>query len=245
MLTTFNPVVYSNPECEFLLKFLGQPWVVASRDIEPKYNHRANAKDANPYTYDVVPASVRPVIEGVYELCELTKHEGYQWVGVEKIKEAIRTWQRENAKWARDYKLKRGAPRWPSLYSFDGRGRPHIGGPGSDSGMVKTYFGPSGERIPFEIDLQPDGRGEWAAPSFSEQIPEKHLKVDPETNRIECRVPIPTGGVCGHTESYKPDSRSSYNAARARMSKHLRKATTEVEAHRELHTNEFGGVTNV
>jgi hypothetical protein len=241
MLQTFDPVMFSNQENEFLLKHLGEPSVIALREIKGAMNPKAPPQDKNPIIYPdgVIPSSVKPILDGVYELNELAKHDGVQWVGVEAIKTAIQTWLKEAAKWSRDAKMKRGAPRWPSRYSFDGRGRAHIGGPGSDSETIKTYFGPSGERIPFEIDLMPDGKGEWAAPGFTEQIPEKTLRVDPASHRIECRVETGPGTICGHTETYKPDSRSSYNAARARMSKHLRKATIEVEAHRELHTNEF------
>lgn len=241
MLQNFNPVNFSNQENEWLLKHLGEPPVIAMKDIHPELNPKAHPKDSNPYIYPdgVVPAAVRPVIEGVYELMELEKAEGLQWAGIEAIKNAIRVWLRENAKWSKDAKFKRGAPRFPSLYSFDGKGRPHIAGPGSDSGVVKTYFGPAGERIPFEIELMPEYKGEWAAPTtVSEQSSSAELFIDATTNRIECRVKTPDG-ICGHTESYKPGSRASFNAARARMSKHLRKATVEVEAHRELHTNEF------
>lgn len=243
MMTSFDPVRLSNAENEWLLRHLGEPTTVAMRDIHPAVNPKAHPRDSNPYIYPdgVIPASVKPILDGVNELIDLEKHEGTPWVGVEKVKDAIRVWLRENAKWARDAKTKRGAPRFPSRYSFDSRGRAHLGGPGSDSEIVKTYFGPAGERIPFEIDLLLDYRADWAAPSFTEQIPEKHLKIDSDAHRIECRVPLPDGTFCGHTETYKIDSRSSFNAARARMSKHLRKATSEVEAHRELHTNEFGG----
>jgi hypothetical protein len=86
----------------------------------------------------------------------------------------------------------------------------------------------------------PDNFINWVAPTMAEENTDPLLYVDPDAHRIECKVPV-DGGICGHTEAYKPGSRSSYNAARARISKHLRKATANADAHRELHTNEFGG----
>jgi hypothetical protein len=225
-LQTFDPVLYSIKENEFLLENLGKPTVVALRLIvDPK---------------QVNPNAIRPLLERVAELEQLKVHEGLNWVGIDAMKKSIQSYLRENQKWASDHKRNKKAPRYPSLYSFDSKGRGRRGGPGSDSDRVRTYFGPAGERIPFEIQLIPENVMEWAAPGFTEQSTEKYLKVDTEAHRIECLVPVGEG-ICGHTESYKADSRSSYNAARARMSKHLRKATENTDDHRELHTNEFGG----
>lgn len=223
-LQSFDPVKFSDSENKFLLDNLGEPPVVALRKVEKPVNRNA----------------VKPVLERVYELQELEKHEGIAWCGVEKIKATINEWLKQNAKWANDHRRSgKRAPRWPSLYSYDAKGRPHWSGPGSDSGQVRTYFGPAGERIPFEVLLVPENYTDWTAPTISSESNDPQLFVDPDANRIECRVPV-DGGICGHTESYKTASRSSYNAARARMSKHLRKATANAEGHRELHTNEFG-----
>lgn len=224
-IQTFDPVKFSDEENEFLLETLGQPTAVALKQLK----------------FPVNPKAVKPILDRVNELQDLEKYDGSQWVGVERLKESIKKWKEQNIKWANDHKRSgRKAPRWPSLYSFDAKGRPHWSGPGSDSGQVRTYFGPAGERIPFEVLLVPENYTEWVAPTIAEESTDPLLYVDPQTNRIECRVPV-AGGFCGHTESYKAGSRSSYNAARARMSKHLRKATENAESHRELHTNEFGG----
>ncbi len=241
-MNQFNPVLYSNQENEFLLAHLGKPAIVALKEIKGVVNPKASPRDKNPIIYPdgVVPASVKPVLDRVYELQELEKHEGLKWVGVEKMKEAITVWLKENAKWLADNRNTRGrAPRYPSLYTFDAKGKGHFGAPGSDSGMVKTYFGPAGERIPFEIELIAENQA-WTAPTVKDENLSPYLFVDADSHRIECRVPMADGTLCGHTESYKQASRSSFNAARARMSKHLRKATNEVEAHRELHALEFG-----
>lgn len=224
MLYEFDPVRFSNAENEWLLDNLGKPAVVALKDKREGVNPRA----------------VRPVIERIAELQELEKHENQPWVGIERIKDSIQVWLTQNAKWAADAKKSKRAPRWPSLYTFDARGRAHRSAPDSDSGIVKTYFGKAGERIPFAVELIPDYLDTWVPPTQIEAVMDPQLYVDPQSHRIECKVPV-SDGLCGHTESYKEGSRASYNAARARMSKHLRKATESVDAHRELHTNEYGG----
>lgn len=220
----FDPGIYSEDENKFLLAHIGEPTIVALRQLAPPVNPRA----------------VRPILERVNELLDLEKHEGASWAGVGAIKTSIEVWLRENAKWERDNARNPKAPRYPSMYSFDARGRAHKGGIGSDSNRPRTYFGPAGERIPFAVELLPDNVAPWTAPGFTEQSAEVTLFIDSTLNRIECRVPQADGSVCGHTESYKAESRASYSAARARMSKHLRKATNNEEGHRELHTNEFG-----
>lgn len=224
-IQTFDPVKFSNAENQFLLENLGVATVVALRRVSPPVN----------------PKAVKPILDRVNDLIELERVDGVKWVGVERLKQSINKWFEQNSKWKNDYERSgKRAPRWPSMYSFDAKGRPHWSGPGSDSGQVRTYFGPAGERIPFEVLLVPDNYIEWKAPTVAEESSDPLLFIDPQTNRIECRVPT-EDGFCGHTESYKAGSRSSYNAARARISKHLRKATQNPEGHRELHTNEFGG----
>ena len=220
---SFDPVTLGTVDLEFLLEHVGKPTIVALRNAGP----------------NVLPAAVRPILDRVNELQELEKHEGLKWVGIEAIKNAIHIWFRENKKWKNDHTRNPKAPRWPSLYSYDAKGRPHWGGPGSDSGRVRTWFGPAGERIPFAINYIVDDAPEWKAPGFTETPADKFIKIDTESHRIECRVPV-RDGICGHSESYKGESRTSYAAARARMSKHLRKATENIDQHRETYTNEFG-----
>ena len=215
VINEFDPVLFSHEENAWLMENLGKPPVVALRDLKPGVN--ANA--------------VRPLLTRVQELEQLKQHEQIPWVGVEAMKAAITVWLAQDAKWLNDTRRSVKAPRFPSLYSFDSKGRGHLGGPGSDSGRVRTFFDSKGSRRPFAIELLPDYQPEWVAPAFTEQATEG-LFVNAALNRIEC--------FCGHTENFKGDSRASERAARARMSKHLRKATEEVERHREVHTSEFG-----
>jgi hypothetical protein len=212
-----DPVLYSEEEIAWLLENLGKPPAVAFRDALPK---------------GVNVRQVRPLMEKLQELEQLKEHEGQNWIGFEEVKDALRAYQREDAKWLNDTKRRRNAPRFPSLYSYDSKGRPHLGGPGSDSGRVRTYFAADGSRVNFAKPLLLDWQPEWSAPVKGEETIEIGLVNNSEFNRWEC--------FCGHTEQYKAGSRSSENAARARMSKHLRKATEEVDKHREVHTNIFG-----
>lgn len=218
-MNVFDPTLYSKQECEFLLENLGKPPVVAMRELK----------------FPVNPKAVQPILQRVHELQQLEEHEGTRWVGLEPLKNALVAYLRENAKWKADWQRTRGrAPRFPSLYSFDGRGRAHRGGVGSDSGKVRSYFDAEGNRIPFAIQMTDIFIDDWTPPGFTEKPDSKsYLKVDNDLNRIECLI-------CGKAESFKAESRSSYSAARARMSKHMRRAETKKEEHLEAYTNEFG-----
>lgn len=211
----FDPVQFSIEECQFLLTTLGQPPIVALRGKPLNVNTNA----------------VRPILERVYELTELEAHTGVGWVGVPALQEKLEAYLAQHAKWEDD--KRRGAPRWPSMHAYDGKGRPHRQGVGSDSGQVRTYFDAAGQRVPFAIELVPTGQAEWHPEWAKADEASEGLKVDRDNRRIECLI-------CGHTEAFNPDSRGSYNAARGRISKHLRSATIEVERHREVHMTEFG-----
>lgn len=238
-LDRFDPVDYTVESNKWLLIHLGEPWVIAGRDIHPQRLDNPARGDKNPIHYPdgVVPAEVKPIIDRVYELEELRNLKGEGWIGLDELKGSIVTYIEQAEKWAAD--KRRGAPRFPSLHTYDAKGRPHRGGPGADSGKVKTYFNRLGERLEFAVELVPSGQGAWVA-DWADKVadmdqPTEGLKVNHELARWEC--------FCGHTEKFKEDSRSSFNAARARMSKHLRTATDETSKHREIHTVEFGTTT--
>ena len=249
----FNPVQYSLAECQFLIDHLGEPYQQAAQSIKaapllnPVRNAQGQVIDKNPIYYPdgVIPASVKPIIDRVYELIDLERRGVQKWVGLEAVKECLKVYIAQQDKWIKDKQRFPRAPRFPSMASYDGKNRPHKGGPGSDSGVVSTYFDREGNRIPFALDLleametggwTPDWAAkpepEKAAPVFSPNIT-KAITDDVENHRLECPI-------CKHTESYKVDSSSSRNAARGRMSKHLRTDPKETSLHRELYTNEFG-----
>jgi hypothetical protein len=217
VITEFDPVLYSEEERAWLLENLGKAPAVALQRLDPAVNRNA----------------VKPLLDRLYELDELQKAGEPPWVGYEVIRESIRVFNREDAKWKADWVRTRGrAPRFPSLYSYDGKGRPHLGGPDSDSGRVRTYF-EGGVRKPFSVLLLADVDTSWIAPTIEKPFSEGLTKNE-ELHRYEC--------FCGHTETWKVGSRASENVARARMSKHLRKDNDPktVDRHREIHTSEFG-----
>lgn len=225
MNKSFNPVNYSIPENQFLLAHIGLPPSVAFQDPVPQ---------------GVSVKAINDALSEVYDLCELEKHRGNKWCGLPAVKSAIEVYLREAEKWATQKRNHRGAVRFPSMHTFDSRGRAHRGGPGSDSGIVKTYFDAQGNRHNFEVEYQgetPEWVPEWLA--NGQAPPQEGSIIDtPAKSRLECPV-------CGHTESYNTDSNSSRNAAKARMSKHFKKATKDVDAHREASVQEFGGTAAV
>jgi hypothetical protein len=216
-MTVFDPVDYSLAENKWLREAIGKPPVVAAGQIPQGVN----------------PKAVLPVVQRVYELEQLKTHENQDWCGVVVLQKSIDTYIEQATKWAND--RRRGRVRFPSLASYDSRGRAHRGATGADSTKVRTFFDEKGKRQHFEVELIPNETPYWVAPSVSEDASTAGILNNEEKHRIECTV-------CNHTESYNPDKgRSSYGAARARMSKHLRTAKDEVDAHREIYTLEFGG----
>lgn len=217
---TFDPVLYSDVELHFLLEHAGEPPVVAmQKGLPPGVN----------------PNAIRPVLAHLYEFVELEKHQGQHWIGVEKVKQAIRVYLEQQAAWKA--MRKRGAPRFPPMFSYDQRGRAHRYGPGSDGGQVKTWIDAEGKRHVFAIDLYGERAddGAWVAPWATGVEAPAAIAEHAELPRIECTIP-----GCGHTESYNPESASSRNLAKGRMKKHLMNPKNNVELHRELHTNEYG-----
>lgn len=230
----FDPASFSILENKFLLENVGKSWAVARVAIpEPTKQAFPHRREKNPLIYTVNPNAVRPLIEHVKGLIELEDANGDKWVGIEAVKDAIRIYLRESDKWAKD--TRRGRPRFPSLNVYDAKGRPVRSATGADGAYVKTYFTADGKRAPFAIELVPDNTAEWHPEWSQADAPDVKSGIvqNDSLNRLEC--------FCGFTTSYKPDSRSSFVAARARLSKHLRAATDDVEKHREAHTIEFGG----
>lgn len=216
-MDTFNPVKYSREECAFLLENVGKAPIVASK------------QPLNGASWK----TVRPILQEVYDRDLLKKEEGVDWVGVEAIKTTIANWLREDAKNEHNFKRSKGkVPRNPSMYVRDAKGVYHLGAPGSDSDFPRSFIDEKNRRIPYEIVLDAPEANPWIEEELVSAAPQA-LLVDQEKARIECPV-------CNHTESWNPESRMSYNAARARMSKHLKDPTNkELQLHMELYTMEF------
>lgn len=216
-LEVFDPVTFSLEENRFLLTALGKPPLTAM--------------DGAPIT--VNPKAVEPVIDAVYQFSQAEAHSGLKWCGIEAIKASIETYLEQAEQWRTD--RRRGAPRWPSLHTFDSRGRGYKGAVGSDSGTVRSYFTPDGQRKRFAVEFQPVEAPAWTPAWTKADEPSKSdgIFVDETNKRVECLV-------CGHTESFKLESRASLTAAKGRIAKHLRNAKEEPERHREALHKSFG-----
>lgn len=224
----FDPALLSFPDCDFLLAHAGEAPIVALQSLPPICNRVTMAQ----------------WVERFYELDELKKARGYEWVGVEAVKDSIKNYLKVRADWKRDEQF--GAPKNPSMFAFDSRGNGHESGPGSDSGRVRTYFDETGKRIPFAINIVDNGpTGNWKPSWVGKKAAEGAVPSTADPNVFAIREPEGKNclecGVegCGHTETFNVESRSSRNAARARMSRHLRSAKMEPQSHLELHTLEF------
>ena len=219
----FDPPTFSNEELVWLLDHLGDPPVVAFRQpLPPQVNSKA----------------VRPVIERVYELVEVEKHEGEKWLGIEAIKSAIKTYQIKYAEWASAHRRSpRGVPRFPTLFRKDTARRMFRGGIGSDAGQVRSYEDGNGNRQYFAVALN------TPADEVSTLGDRPEVPTLPETAARKLvhndDFGVVTCPVCKHTQNYDPDSASGRNIARARMATHLKTAMNEPDWHRAVYTEEF------
>lgn len=215
-MTVFDPVEYSLAECAFLAEHLGDdPDVVLD----------------GPLPHGVMRVAVEPILREVDRRESLRTRRGHEWVGVERLKAAAQTYLDVRKEW--DALKLRGAPKFPTRFTWDGMGRPHLGGVGSDSGKIVTYFDKNGERKRLAVSLSGENPVTFKAPWVDTKPIPTALKVDDEIGRIECTV-------CPHTETFKPDTPSTKNLAMARMRKHLISVKDEVDRHRGLSTNVFG-----
>lgn len=229
----FQPALLSMEENRFMLAHAGEPPIVALADGTPKL---------------VNPAAVKPFLERFYELGELEKHRGVPWAGVSRIKQSIASF----LEWMAVCKeiARRGGPKVPSLFVTDGNGKMFKYGIGADGGFVRSKLtGPNGEREYFAVDLRrPDGA---ILPDLSEIAPWMQPNKDRKPDElIEDWAKDATGSakrngtircsICGRTETFDTSNRRTYNGARARIAGHLKRATTDIDRHRILHTKSFG-----
>jgi len=219
-MDTFDPVLFSEAENQFLLENVGtSPAVALNQGVPPSVNPRA----------------VRPVLQEIADRMAIEETQQVPWVGVEAIKAAIAVYIRQDAEWAQAHERSNGrVPRLPSMYVKDQKGRYHRAGPGSDSDRARTWLDKEGERHRFAVDF--DGFMDVFEEDLEAIVEAPKALIHNERKyRWEC----PIKG-CHHTESYKATSRSSQNAAKARMARHLKKPGSEIDIHRELYTLEFG-----
>ena len=210
-MDVFDPVKYSLQENKFFLKHLGESPVSILKE---------NLPDA------VNPTAVEEVLGAIYQLEEERVHRGWNWAGKEAVKQSIETYLTEWIRW-KEMSAK-GAPRFPTMHSWDSRGRSHRGGIGSDSRKVSSYFDENGDRKAFALALR-DTPVEGFVPSWikpEEPLPDD-LKVDMDSHTVACPL-------CGWSTNFKGESHSSLNLARSRVAKHLKASKEAPERHRDL-----------
>lgn len=223
-LTEFDPVLYSMEGNGFLIDHLGETRQMATlRGVPPG-----------------VGRDVLDILDEVYRYDQQMQATGQTWVGFEAVKNRCRTYLEQLQKWEAAYQqnIRRdpGYPRYPSMCTWDSFGRYHKGAVGSDSGRVRSYFDETGARQPFAIELQAPAADGYV-PEWQRGIPKaiiyRQLIEDEDKGFIECPI-------CSTRESYEVQSRTSRNQARMRMAKHLTKAKVEKDAHKQLHSYEYG-----
>tara|TARA_R100001086_G_scaffold246499_1_gene178823 strand:- start:3040 stop:3684 length:645 start_codon:yes stop_codon:yes gene_type:complete len=203
-MESFHPVDYSLEENQFFLDHLGESPVAALQDKTPG---------------GVNPVAVQEVLGEVYELDELEKHRGIPWAGKDAVQEIITRYLFEYKKWRE--MSKRGAPRFPTMHAWDSKGRPHKGGISSDSSKVTTYIDDNGNRQPLAVSFRDVLPTAFKAPWIpsEEPIPDQ-LVEDMDKGVIQCPID-------GWAANFKPESRQSYNMARARMARHCKSSKNE------------------
>ena len=211
-MDVFDPVKYSLEENKFFLKHLGVSPITVLKDNLPD---------------GVNATAVQEVLGAVYQLEEERNHRGWVWTGIAEVKKSIETYLTEWIRWKE--MSARGAPRFPSMHSWDSRGRPHRGGIGSDSGKkVSTYIDKDGNRHAFALPLR-DGPVEGFVPSWVK--PEAPLPDDLDIDMDAGTVACP---LCGWTTNYSAGSQAQLNLAKSRVAKHLKSAKEDPDQHRDL-----------
>jgi hypothetical protein len=219
-ITRFEPALYSIEENLFMAEHLGESPNVALNKGTP---------------VNVNPKAVRPVLQRVFELIELEKHEGEAWIGVEALKSSIVTYVDSIHEWERD--KRKGAPYPPTVYEWDTRGRARMHGVGSDAHMVKTYFDENGARKELGVPLS-GGIGakyipEWARRKAAAHRVNTDLVIDMDNGKMACPV-------CQYTVNFNKDDHSKLNIAKAQMAKHMKSDRKNPDDHRVAYGTIFG-----
>lgn len=216
---TFDPVLLSLEENAFLLEHLGKPPKVVQRVTMPP---------------GVNPLAVLPIIEEVYGLEEIAKHDKQDWTGIARLKTQIQLYLDQREGWkAMKARAGKEFPTFPTMAEWDGRGKPHMGAVGSDSHRVRTYFDADGKRQPFAVSLHDTGVGAFVPPWVKSDTQFTELVVDEQKASLRCPI-------CDHSEIWQLESQSSKNLASGRMAKHLNSAKVQPNQHKALHTAVYG-----
>ncbi len=217
---TFDPAILSLEDNQFLIDHLGEPLEVATAKGVP---------------LNVTPAAGLRVLDELYRYGRRCEQSGEPFVGFEALKEACRTFLREHA--AMSLNARRHlTPMFPSRYEWDTMGQPHLGGVGSDSHRMRSYFDDHGVRHYFAVRLLTTQaqKPAWLEAKSTKTAPE-YAALDEDTEHGVFSCPI-----CRFAQNYEPGSRSKRALARTRMGKHLKSARREPDQHRQLYTRVFG-----
>lgn len=239
MIDRFEPAMYPLEVNEFIIEHGGEPPERAFAQGLPGKLTLTVDGAGNQRQTGLCQADVYPIIDSLYRLDQAERHSGHPAHAVPAAKAAAKVYLRVVKEI--DAERKRGGPPNPSMFSWDSRGKGFHYGPGSDSEFMRTYFDADGVRKPLGVDLIPRDRTEYkpswvgkqAAVPYDLKSEWKEILDDPEHGILTCPI-------CRFSQNYRLDSSASRNVARGRMSKHLRRPNTELEAHRALYTFEFG-----
>lgn len=236
---TFEPAIFSNEELAFLHIHLQETPAVAL--------HKGTPPGVN-------PVAVRGLLEQLQTFDQLRKVHGVQWAGFDAVADSI---ERYLAWMERSEEIHRrtggnksnSSIRHPSLFLWDGNGNAYKHGIDADSAeMVRTEILPTGERRAFAVRLMETES--TLMPSLQEVAPWFRLdsvvqaaqKDDVVIDRAK-RNGTMTCSICGKAEAFDTTNRQSFSAARARMSKHMMQAKTDIARHRTLHRKFFESPT--
>jgi hypothetical protein len=230
---TLEPSTLSIPELLFVLDHIGKPPIAAL--------HRPPPAGVN-------PAEVRSVLGAIYDATELEKHEKVDWAGIGAVREAILRYLAWHERSIEIRRRLRGSIGHPSMYVWDSDGRAIRGGIGADSGIVRTEIMADGSRLPFAVNLRWPGGANPVSEDISDVAPWiRRAQMEGAAAKVTDDLQIERGKkfgtigcpVCGKKEEFNPADRATFNAARARMGKHLKTSRTEIARHRLLHTKRF------
>lgn len=229
----FEPATLSVPELLFVADHIGTPPIAAlHREPPPGVNR----------------IEMQQVLGTLYDYCQLEEHEKVAWAGVNAVKDSILRYLAWHERSVEIQRRMRGTIGHPSMYVWDSDGRAIRGGIGADSEMVRTEILPDGSRKAFAVNLRWPGGANPMTDDISDIAPwirraQQEGEVGRATDDLIIEKTKKFGTIkcpiCGKSEEFSPENRSSFNLARSRMGKHLKQARLEVARHRLLYTKRF------
>jgi hypothetical protein len=220
----FEPAMYTEEELLFFLAHLGESPVVACHMGLPTHVNRSAVEDVlgRVHTFE----QLRQTYEG---------ESGYvPWAGMEAVRESITRYLDWMGRCSAMHA--RGGPRHASLLAWDPDGRGIKGAEGSDASIVRTAIMAGNERVRLGIRIG-DADSAIAPATF---VPDfavvTQMPTELEIDRAKGTMACP---LCHWTANFKPKNMSAYNAARARMARHLKKPSDQLNRHRRLYNAIF------